>query len=162
MLRRRHTHLTADERMSQINAIVVSGGLLLYSDDFTRLPGEMFDEIRTIAGHNAACFRGEPIALDLMEREIPELFYNTAGYVGIFNATERPQTKSVDLSALPGRNASSGRTRGGLRLTDVWSGDTLEIPSGMPLVLKNMRPHSSRLFRLEGRENRERRKDPKT
>ena len=142
MLRKRQTHLTAAERQSQINAIVVSGGLLLYSDDFTQLPEPAFDEMRAIDQHNRACSQGDAIAVDLMEQEIPEIFFNTAGYLAIFNTSERKKTKRIDLEDIP------VEARGELKLTDVWNGQSIGVTPVAPLVLEHMQPHSSRLFRV--------------
>ena len=142
MIRDENTRLTSHERISQINAIILSGGLLLYSDDFTSLPDRTFDEMETINTLSEACFDGLPVAVDLMDREIPEIFYNTAGYLGIFNFSRRNSTKSFDMGLLPDGN------RQVTRLQDVWNGEIFEIDGTAQVTLDSMPSHSSRLFRV--------------
>ncbi len=142
MLRTEHTRLNERERMSQINAIVLSGGPLLFSDDLARLAPERFDEMAKIEALNARCFEGWPIPIDVMEGELPTLFYNSAGYLGVFNTGDRSSLKSVDLSRLPldGRRVCGpSKTCGAARPSR---------PRAGALRLRRMPAHSSRLFRL--------------
>ncbi len=141
MLRTEHTRLNERERMSQINAIVLSGGPLLFSDDLGRLAPELFEEMAKIEKLSARCFEGSPIPIDVMEGELPTLFYNTAGFLGVFNTGDRSSLKSIDLSRLP---LDGARLRA---LEDVWTGETLEVAAGS-LPLRRLPAHSSRLFRL--------------
>ncbi len=142
MVRADRTRLNERERMSQINAIVLSGGPLLFSDDLGRLGPERFEEIARIEDLSARCFDGWPMAIDVMEAELPTLFYNTAGYLGVFNTGDRACRRTVDLSRLP---LDGGRVVG---LEDVWSGEALEAGAGGTVDLGRMPAHSSRLFRL--------------
>ena len=128
--------------MSQINAIVLSGGPLLFSDDLGRLPPERHEKMARVAELSARCFEGWPLAIDVMEGELPTLFYNSAGYLGVFNSGDRSAPRRVDLARLP---ISGARPRG---LQDVWSGETIDAADGQPVVLKKMPAHSSRLFRV--------------
>jgi len=141
MIRTERTRLNERERMSQINAIVLSGGPLLFSDDLERLAPERFAEMAKIEELSARCFEGWPMAIDVMEGELPTLFYNSAGYLGVFNTGDRPSPRTVELSRLP----LDGRRVVGLE--DVWTGDTIE-PQGGAVALHRMPAHSSRLFRL--------------
>lgn len=100
MLRTQGTKLSPAERRSQINAIILTGGLLLYSDDFDRLAPETIGELDIITRLNDECFQGRLIALDLMERELPQILYNTAGYLGVFNTGGRNSRITVDLRSI--------------------------------------------------------------
>jgi alpha-galactosidase len=142
MIRTDHTGLTSHERASQINAIILSGGLLLYSDNFAALPDRIFNEIETINSLSEECFEGFPVAIDLMEQEMPEIVYNTAGYLGIFNFSKGRKTKTADLSLLPDEENHI------TQLQDVWNGDVVDVEGAGQLTLKKMSPHSSRLFRV--------------
>ncbi len=143
MIRDKRSHLTGNERMTQINAIILSGGLLSYSDDLSLLSEKNYQDIDKINQLNNACFRGSPIALDLMEREIPELYDNSAGYLGVFNFREWPRRKTVYLSDFE-------KITGVLtKLTDIWNGEEHVLSGEKTLSLKNMPPHSSQLFRCE-------------
>ena len=146
MLRQKKTSLSPRERMTQINAIILSGGLLLYSDDFTRIPDELMAEIRTINRLNAECFQGSAIPVDMMEREMPEIYYNTSGYLGIFNHGERTATKSFMLDALPVEPLQPIS----YPLVDVWSGEAIPVRADSAVVIERMAPHSSVLLSLKG------------
>jgi len=141
MLRRHHTALNAHERRTQSNAIILSGGPLFVSDDLSRLSQSELGELSRIASLSEECFHGEAIPVDMMEQEIPELFYNTAGYLGVFNTHDRPQTKRVRLADLPGRDGSR-------RVVDVWSGEPVAVGSDATIVFERMPPHSSVLLSL--------------
>ena len=58
MIRTERTRLNERERMSQINAIVLSGGPLLFSDDLERLDPERFDEMAKIERAERPLLRG--------------------------------------------------------------------------------------------------------
>lgn len=143
MLRRRHTHLDASERRTHINAIILSGGPLFVSDDLSRLDREELEDLSRATRLNEECFHGRLMVLDLMEREVPELVYNTAGYLGVFNTGDRPETKNVRLEDLPGTDG-----RRGSRIVDAWSGEEVAVGSDSTLRFERMPPHSSRLLAL--------------
>ncbi|HUV08841.1 MAG TPA: glycoside hydrolase family 36 protein, partial [Spirochaetia bacterium] len=115
MIRRKGTHLSKHERYSQINSIILSGGLLLYSDNFKTLPEDLFDQIDRINSINRECFAGRATPIDLMEREIPELYYNSSGYLGVFNFSNRKKNKHLDLQRFEPLMGKVGK------LVDVWS-----------------------------------------
>lgn len=140
MLRKNRTKLSKQERYSHINALVLSGGPLLISDDVTRFDDELWARYGTIAALNGECAAGDCLALDLMAREIPELIYNTAGCLGIFNMGERAAAKRADLSGVLPSGAWS--------LVDLWSGERLDLAPDRILSLPKIPAHGSRLFRV--------------
>lgn len=144
MIRDRDTHLSAAERQAQMDAIALSGGILMYSDDFAALGPKAYEDLALIERISDACFDGRAIAIDLMERETPEIYYNTAGYLGLFNFLGRRARRRYDLSRLlpyePGLAA----------LVDVRDGQVLLLGSDAELELELDR-HGSRLFKLERR-----------
>lgn len=135
MLRTRGSRLNRDERRTQINAAILSGGSLFFSDDFSRLRAEEISEAERILALHRECAEGETICLDLMEREFPELVLNTAGFLGVFNMSCRRRKQSVDLSRLTpfGREPRA--------FEDVWSGSLIDPKSPIP-------PHGSLLLRM--------------
>jgi alpha-galactosidase len=142
MLRSTKTSLSKYERMSHINSVILSGGLLLFSDNFEELTDDNFDEMEIINAVSRECFKGNAIPVDIMEKEIPEIFYNTSGYIGFFNFKNYSATKEFDLSEMPWIEQKS------CQLQDIWTNEIIDIPLNRVIYLKNMPKHSSRLFKL--------------
>lgn len=142
MIRDTDTKLKAAERYTQMDAIALSGGLLMYSDDFSRLSERAFADMALIDQVSDACFQGQAIAVDVMEKEIPEIYYNTSGYVGFFNIRARGRRR-FDISTL---QEYEPRLQA---LVDLRSGERLVPSAGGLLDLGSMPSHGSRLFRIE-------------
>ena len=135
MLRTSGSRLNREERRTQINAAILTGGALFFSDDFSRLgPGEMTEAERILSLHRE-CAEGETICLDVMEREFPELVLNSAGFLGVFNMGERTQRIPVDRGRLLPWIEEAGTFQ------DVWSGRRIDPESPIP-------PHGSLLLRM--------------
>ncbi|MFP4374415.1 MAG: glycoside hydrolase family 36 protein [Spirochaetaceae bacterium] len=156
MLRTAGTKLTPAQRRSQINALALTGGLLLYSDDFTRLKAETLSEITTIQRIAGACFNGRLLPWDMMERELPAVLVNTAGYLGVFNmGPKHGRTVNVPLSAIREEaetvnmiwDAAAPGDWG--MLEEVWSGERVRPEDGSTTV-GPLSPFESRLYRLVG------------
>ena len=152
MLRREGTRLNAEQRRAQINAIVLTGGLLLYSDDFSALDASVTGELPVIQDISDACFRGRLVALDMMDRELPQFVLNTSGYLGVFNMSRirtritipmhRLLTYAESLAAEWKQEWHDPRS-----LREVWNGETIAIgPS--EIDLDPFGPYESRLFEL--------------
>ncbi len=155
MLRRSRTKLNETERMFQINAIILSGGPLLISDDLSKLAEADFEELIKIEELSTACSTGRQIIPDLMDSEIPRQCYNTAGYLGVFNPSERKRTITIDVFHFRSSDRDA-HARDPLQsdhhfnyLVDVWTGETFSIPTSGRLSFENLPKHSSRLFKVQ-------------
>jgi hypothetical protein len=78
----------------------------------------------------------------MMEREVPELYYNTAGFLGVFNMEDRHRTKRINLSSLPLDRPLADP------VVDAWTGVPIGLDSAGGLTLDRMPPHSSILLRV--------------
>ncbi|MFP4066896.1 MAG: glycoside hydrolase family 36 protein [Spirochaetaceae bacterium] len=172
MLRRNGTRLSRMQRRTQINALALVGGLLTVSDDLAGLDEEdlaAFLEVQRIAEQ---CAHGRLVPWDMMERELPTVVVNTAGYLGVFNMT-RARGRRIFVS-LPEALAEANRVCAVWgeacrpfpgRLVEVWSGEEMAPHGGGDTVLSHtaprgvlsvgpLRPYESRLYRFEsGHEN---------
>jgi len=153
MLRHDDTRLTAAQRRTQINAIVLTGGLLLYSDDFSALNSEITEELPTIQSISDACFSGRLIPLDMMDRELPQIILNTAGYLGIFNMGRKPLSVTVPMENLftcaeAVSDVWKKKWKNPWLLQEVWTGEKLPIDK-LQLKIGPIEPFESRLFRLD-------------
>ena len=157
MLRTSGTKLTPAQRRTQIHAVALTGGLLMYSDDFAELDASVLQEIAVIQEIAGQCFDGRLIPWDMMDRELPTILVNTAGYLGIFNMS-RKRVGGVEVPiadileearvvceiwgvSCPPRDA----------LEDVWSGERIVLPreGGRGRIeLGPLGRFASRLYRL--------------
>ncbi len=103
MVRNYDTTLTDDEVISNLSLVGLSGGLLISSDDLTRLPVERQKLVALLTPLMGV--GGRP--LDLLEREMAELYslpLNKNGMswhdVAVFNWSDGPAERSLDLTRL--------------------------------------------------------------
>lgn len=140
MIRDGGTKLSPAERRSQIDAIILSGGILMYSDDMSTLSPQALADIPHTERLSDECFSGRAIAIDLMQSELPEIYYNTAGYVGFFNFRGRGCVRRYGIEGLLRYEPRIAA------LVDVRTGESLLATSELALELPR---HGSRLFRIE-------------
>jgi len=138
MLREEQTRLNKAQRRAHINTIILSGGVFFISDELSRLSEENWEEFEKIRSMNHQCFSGELIPCDIMEREVPEILMNTAGFLGLFNIGNRKRrAKKVHICHLP---------EGPVQLKEVWSGMELSLKEDHILDIPDMGPYGSLLF----------------
>jgi alpha-galactosidase len=140
MIRDKDTGFRHGERQAQMDAIALSGGLLMYSDDFSALSPAAYADLALIDRVSEACYQGRSIAIDLMEKELPEVYYNTSGHVAFFNFQGYSKRKRYDLGVL--RRYEPGL----VALVDVRSGERIEPGQVLELEIPL---HGSRLFMVE-------------
>ncbi|HMB20857.1 MAG TPA: hypothetical protein VKQ10_07305, partial [Spirochaetota bacterium] len=143
LLRDTDTKLTRDERMSLVNAVIITGGMYLLSDRLSLLKNEVWNDIDKIEKMVQEADRGKTMALDYMENEIPELVYNSKGYLAVFNFSNKAVDKNISMNT-----SLSALLHPGVRLVDVWSNAEYTV-SKDGVDLGRMKPHSSLLCRIE-------------
>jgi alpha-galactosidase len=141
MIRDKGTGLKPGERLSQMDAIALSGGILMYSDDFTTLTDIAKEDMDLIEKVSEKCYTGQAIAVDLMNQEMPEIYFNTAGYVGLFNFYSVKKTRHFNLLQL------KEHVPGCTEIVDLRNGERISISEKTPVG--NMQRRGSRLFRVE-------------
>ena len=153
LLRTDGTNLSDDQRRTQINAVVLTGGALLYSDDFTDLESEQLQEIGVLQQIAEACFKGRLIPFDMMDTELPGVVLNTSGYLGVFNMDGRQRTISFDLDRLFSSAAEIAKTwdaewKRPATAVEVWSEEERSLDTKM-FAVGPLAGFRSQLFRLE-------------
>ena len=141
LLRDTDTKLTNDERMSLANAMIITGGMVIVSDRLAKLAPEAWKWLSEIEDLVRECDQGRPWPLDIMEREIPELVYNSKGYLAVFNFKDRAVQKRIPFDYLQGIVKETAQFK------EVWSGDIFTISEGV-LNVGEMMPHTSRLLKV--------------
>lgn len=142
LIRDTETKLDAHERASLAHAIAITGGMFLVSDDLTRLPDAAWDQVARVQRVVSACARGRTWPLDVMEREVPELVWNTAGWLAVFNFEGRPAAKRLRFA-----HHLAAVTTADAAFEDVETGAGVRVVDGV-LDLGTLPRHGSRLLRV--------------
>ncbi|NSW54070.1 MAG: alpha-galactosidase [Anaerolineae bacterium] len=143
MLRDTETRLNRDERLCLVNAAIITAGMGVFSDRLSALPDGTWEEIARIRELTLACDSGQCFPLDFMERPMPELVYNDAGFLAVFNFADWAAEKEIPLHGLLRHAIPAGS-----RLHEQWNGQTLAAAEDH-LALGVLPPHASRLYRIE-------------
>jgi alpha-galactosidase len=149
MVRDFDTRLNEEEVRSAVSLIGLSGGLIISSDDLGRLPAERRRLIALLVPILSPGGR----ALDLLEREMPELYqvplaieWGSWQLLLAGNWSDRPRERTVDLESL-GFSA-----RAPLHVFDFWQ-QSYHRHLGPRLSLGLLASHASRLLRLSPAES---------
>jgi alpha-galactosidase len=144
MVRNFDTRLSQAEVQSALSLIGLSGGLVISSDDLERLPAERRRLIALLAPVLSPGGR----ALDLLEREMPELYqvplrteWGSWQLLLVGNWSGRPQERVLDLESLGLSDQAP------LHVFDFWQ-RAYHYHTGPRLPLGLLEPHASRLLRL--------------
>jgi len=143
LLRDTDTKLTPEERMSLVNAVIVTGGMYLLSDRLSILKNDVWQDIKKIEKLVKDADEGNPMALDYMENDIPELVYNSRGYLAVFNFADKDVKKTISI-----KSYLHDVIHPAIRLVDVWN-DTKYTVNRNVIDFGIMKPHSSLLCRIE-------------
>jgi alpha-galactosidase len=144
MVRNYDTTLNDDEVMSNVSLVGLSGGLMINSDDLTRLPVERQKWVSLLTP--VLSQGGRP--LDLLEREMAELYdlpvnssWGQWHDIAVFNWSERTADRLLDPALM-------GFTREQkLHVFDFWQRKHW-ITSGGDILLENVRSHGCSLLRI--------------
>jgi alpha-galactosidase len=138
------TRLSEAEVQSALSLIGLSGGLVISSDDLARLPAERRRLIALLAPILSPGGR----ALDLLEREMPELYqvplrteWASWQLLLVGNWSDRARERTLELESL-GLAAETP-----LHVFDFWQRGYRRY-TGPRLPLGRLEPHASRLLRL--------------
>ena len=97
MVRTTDTKLTPEQILLQASVMALAGGVLLFSDDMTRLDGSSLELLkRTLALHRR-CALETPRPLGLLDHHFPRGMFNPAGFLGVWNPTAKPQWVSLTI-----------------------------------------------------------------
>jgi alpha-galactosidase len=135
LVRKSETALTPDEVRSLATVVAMSGGMVLDSDDLTRLSDERREWLAMLLPPYGRAAR----PLDLFESDIPRLLELDVGshrMVAVFNWEDEPTVVQVPLAGPEIENRKSKnekrRTAGGgpMRVFDAWSSVDLGVHEG--------------------------------
>ncbi|MGQ9844588.1 MAG: glycoside hydrolase family 36 protein, partial [Spirochaetota bacterium] len=143
MLRQTETKLSKEERMTLINAIIITGGMYFISDNLSLLKNDDWRLIDSIDELIKKCNLEKSYAVDIMENEIPEILYNTGGYIAFFNFSNRSKKKIVQLKGSLKQVISPTS-----KLIDVWGKRKIYVYSDH-LDLGELKSHESILCAIK-------------
>lgn len=116
LLRDKETSLSPTQRRTLSHAIIITGGMFLVSDRLTRWPADTWERLETVESQARACFEGRCWPLDVLDQETPELVYNSAGYLAVFNFARIRERRLLQRSGRAGAVLPPGCT---LRCVDT-------------------------------------------
>ncbi len=137
MLRQTETKLSKEERMALINAVIITGGMYFISDNLGLLQDDDWKLIDKIDELVKVCSMGKVYPVDIMVNNMPEIIYNTAGYIAFFNFLDRSRKKIVQLKGFL-KSVILPTTK----LTDVWGNREIYVYSDH-IDLGELKPHES-------------------
>jgi hypothetical protein len=123
--------------------MIITGGMYLISDKLSSLAPHIWELVNQVDSLIHLCDGGRVWPLDYMEREIPELVYNSKGYLAVFNFSNRMVYKRIPYQYYLGDILGED-----VRLKDVWDESVFIVTEGS-IDIGEMAPHSSRLLKVE-------------
>lgn len=142
MVRQKETKLTKEERMSLINAVIITGGMYFISDNLSSLNADDWKLIDGIDECMHHCSAGKSYPVDIMDSQMPEIVYNSSGYIAFFNFSDRTRKTIVQLKGMLKKCVHPAN-----KLIDVWGKRTIYIYSDH-LDLGELKPHESILCKI--------------
>lgn len=97
LVRKNKNKMNESQTKLMASVMAVSGGMLLVSDDLTKLEMERLDLLKKAFLLNRECQGKTPIPLGIFDSEFPNALYNPSGYLGIWNPSEIETTIEVEL-----------------------------------------------------------------
>lgn len=101
LVRKKNNSMTGKQTRIMASVMGVSGGMLLVSDDMTKLEPERIDLLEKTMALSRLCQSKTPIPIGIFESEFPEGLYNPNGYLGIWNPTNENKTIVLKLPFTP-------------------------------------------------------------
>ncbi|XDD47203.1 glycoside hydrolase family 36 protein [Leptospira sp. WS39.C2] len=118
LVRKKKNKMNEAQTKLMASVMAVSGGMLLVSDDLTKLEMDRLDLLKKAFQLNRECQAYTPIPLGIFENEFPLALYNPGGYLGIWNPTEEEKTVRIQLP--PGVKTKAP-------FLDFWTGTRVEL-----------------------------------
>jgi alpha-galactosidase len=97
LVRKNKNKMNPEQTKLMASVMAVSGGMLLVSDDLTKLEMDRLDLLKKALMLNRECQGQTPIPIGIFEEEFPKALYNPAGYLGIWNPSEVTRQIEIDL-----------------------------------------------------------------
>lgn len=118
LVRKKKNKMNEAQTKLMASVMAVSGGMLLVSDDLTKLETDRLDLLKKAFQLNRECQAYTPIPIGIFENEFPLALYNPGGYLGIWNPTE--EEKTVRITLPPGVKTKAP-------FLDFWTGTRVDL-----------------------------------
>jgi alpha-galactosidase len=96
LVRKENNSMSYDQTILMASIMTVSGGMLLVSDDLTKLDQERINLLNKSLDLSAKCQGKTPLPLGLYKHKFPRGMWNPSGYVGIWNPTEHQEELKIE------------------------------------------------------------------
>ncbi|MGL4369562.1 MAG: hypothetical protein ACRCUT_07810, partial [Spirochaetota bacterium] len=141
MLRTVNTQLTVEERRSLYNLIMTVGGLLVTSDDFSLYGESELSNLRSAIDIFKSTHKGQAKALDLLNQKMPEILYNSEGFLSVFNFSDVPGKKIITSEMFESAGVKKVRI-----IRNMESGKRYDLDNPVEIDLGI---HDSAMFKIE-------------
>ncbi len=130
LVRKKKNQMTPAQTQLMASVLALSGGMLLVSDDLTKLETERSDLLRRAIQLNSECQHKTPVPIGIFHSEFPKALYNPAGYLGVWNPEPEERELLIEMPVPIKANAS---------LIDFWTGQSIPFQlanKGLELTLR--------------------------
>ncbi len=144
MVREEGTDLDHGERKMLKDIITASGGMIVISDDLTKLSGKSLKEISASFRLSRLIFKGHVYPVCVMDKSHPDFFLNTAGMLVALNFSDNEEQINIDLEAFK-RILKKNKIKIPVRFVDEDGNFTKlnDLATGL-----KMQGHSSRVYKF--------------
>ncbi|TGN07047.1 glycoside hydrolase family 36 protein [Leptospira ilyithenensis] len=97
LVRKKKNKMSESQTILMASIMAISGGMLLVSDDLTKLEPDRLQLLKKAFQLNADCQAHTPIPIGIFEEDFPHAMYNPAGFLGIWNPNEIAKKITVRL-----------------------------------------------------------------
>ncbi|WCL48235.1 glycoside hydrolase family 36 protein [Leptospira sp. GIMC2001] len=142
VVRKKKNSMNYNQTLIMASVMAVSGGMLLVSDDMTKLEPERLEMLKKTLELSKLCQAKTPLPIGIFEGQFPEGLWNPAGYLGVWNPTDKSKTIKM-------------KTPVAIRNTewiDYWTGNkeiSVQYDNDSQILEIELPAYGSRVFSIE-------------
>jgi alpha-galactosidase len=142
LVRRKKNSMNYKQTVFMASVMAVSGGMLLVSDDMTKLEEERLDLLEKTLELSKICQAKTPLPLGIFEEKFPQGLYNPTGYLGVWNPSKKRKTIQLRIPVSPKNLEWKNYWTDEIEQTASWDSDT-------KLLTLELDGYESRVFFLK-------------
>ncbi len=136
MIRDSNTKLSKEERNSLQAILMISGGMLVFSDDMTLYSSKKADDLKNTLFLFEEMKGGNVTCLDIASKKHPEILFNDRGFFSVSNFSPHKKIIKIDMRLLSA-----------LSIKQIKSIDSGEVYESKTEIAVELKKHDTKLFR---------------